>query len=118
VELRWSYHLEREHEMTGRVTRTTTQTYAAFAHDSTGHPGPDPDTGDDGAWAPSGIAVEDAEGRTVAGKDFQWPSGEFATDAADETLGDMGFRRVGDWEWLGWDWRAPLAAAQDSAGHA
>lgn len=83
----------------------------AFAHDSTGHPGPDPDTGDDGAYAPDGITIEDATGREVAGRNLDWPSGKFAPDFADEVLGRMGFRRTGSWEWLGWDWRAPLVAA-------
>jgi hypothetical protein len=91
-----------------------TGTHTAFAHDYTGHPGPDTDTGDDGAYAPPGIAVEDAEGREVAGKAFRWPSGKFAPDFADEALGRMGFRRTGPWEWLGWDWRAPLAADVDA----
>jgi hypothetical protein len=90
------------------------QGYTAFAHDSTGHPGPDPVTGDDGARAPSGVTIEDAEGRTIAGKSFRWPSGEFSADAADEILGTLGFRRAGDWEWLGWDWRAPAAATRQA----
>jgi hypothetical protein len=78
--------------------------YTAFAHDSAGHPGPD-------ACAPDGITVEDATGREVAGRNLGWPSGTFAPGFADETLGRMGFRRAGPWEWLGWDWRAPLVTA-------
>jgi hypothetical protein len=90
-------------------------TYNAFAHDNTGHPGPDPDTGDDGAYAPDGITIEDATGREVAWlyKDFRWPAGKFDPGFADEALGRMGFRRTGPWEDLHWDWRAPLVVAKD-----
>ena len=97
------------------MSETSTPTHNAFASDGP-HSGSDPDTGDDWTYGWPGITVEDAEGREVAGKDFQWPSGTFAADVADETLSGMGFRRVGPWEWLNPDWRAPLVAAQDYSG--
>jgi len=92
--------------MTTSDQRTT---HNAFASDGP-HSGSDPDTGDDWTYGLPGIAVENAEGRMVAGKDLQWPSGKFDPAFADETLTRMGFRRIGPWEWLNPDWRAPLAA--------
>jgi hypothetical protein len=94
----------------------TTATHNAFASDGP-HSGSDPDTGDDWTYGWPGITVEDAEGREVAGagKDFRWPSGKFDSAFADETLGRMGFRRIGPWESLNPDWRAPLAAITKQA---
>jgi hypothetical protein len=97
------------------MSETTTQTYTAFALDGAGYAGPDPVTGDDPGYGPPGITVENAEGREVAGKDFQWPSGKFAADVADETLGRMGFRRISPWEWLSPQWVSAVATEDSTS---
>lgn len=90
-------------------------TYTAFALDNTVPAGPH--YGDDDDWAVvPGITVENAEGRTVTGKNLQWPAGKFNPDIADETLTGMGFRRTSPWTWHDWDWRASLVAAGPSTG--
>lgn len=106
----------REHAHPDRVKAAkNAATHNAFTHDHTGNLRPDysnPYACDDDLhyWAPDGITVENAEGGTVAGKELQWPSGEFNPDFADETLTSMGYRRTGPWEWLNPGWRAPLVA--------
>ena len=88
---------------------TTEPVFLAFAFDY--YRGSVHGDDDDPGYQPPYITIENAEGRQVAGKDPRWPDGEFDPAFADETLDRMGFRRTGPWEWLNWNWRAPLAAA-------
>ena len=77
------------------------ETYTAFALD-------DPDYGT------PGITVQQGDGAPVESADLSWADGEWDADEADGILADMGFRRVGLWEYLSPQYVAEVVATPET----